>query len=151
MNKLILIVTAGGVLFLGGVGVGRLAKPMKVKAQSGCSVGSVQGNYVSQYTGFVFPLPGAPAMVPYAGIQQSVADGNGNITGSNTFSLNGVTIRNTFSGTYTVNPDCTGSTTFTDNFGNVGNADWLVANGGTRILTVNTQTGVTISAVASQQ
>jgi hypothetical protein len=151
MKKLMLIAIAGGTLFLGGAAVGRMARPMKARAQNGCSVGSFQGNYVSQFSGFVFPFPGAPVMVPFAGIQRSVADGNGNITGSNTFSLNGVTFRTTTSGTYTVNPDCTGYSEAKDNFGNVTTTDFLIVNGGTQIYSVYTQAGVTTSEVAVQQ
>jgi hypothetical protein len=151
MKKFILVAIAGGTLFLGGAAVGRLARPMKARAQNGCSVASFQGNYVSQYSGFVFPFPGAPVMVPLAAIQRTIADGNGNITGSNTFSLNGVTLRTTISGTYTVNPDCTGYGQATDNFGNVATSDFLIVNGGTQIFSIYTQTGITTSGVAVQQ
>jgi hypothetical protein len=129
----------------------RLGRPIRVKAQNGCSAGSIQGSFGYQYNGFVFPFAGAPSMVPIADAGRVVADGNGNYTGSDTFSVAGVTLRSTQSGTYTVNSDCTGSSAAQDNFGNIITTDFVIVNGGAQIAAVYTQLGLTASVVLNHQ
>jgi hypothetical protein len=53
--------------------------------------------------------------VPFASSGYEVYDGNGHVKGVSTINLNGkVSSKETFSGTYTVKADCTGSSTYTD-------------------------------------
>ena len=92
MKRSMVITVAIGMLLVGGVAGWQLARPMRAKAQSGCSVGSFQGSYGNQYNGFVFPFGGAPSMVPLADVGRVVADGNGNYTSADTFSVNGLIV-----------------------------------------------------------
>lgn len=142
---------AGGVLLAGSAAIFRLGRPVKAKAQNGCSVSSIQGSFGYQYSGFVFPFAGAPAMVPIADAGRVAVDGNGNYTGADTFSVNGVTVRSTQTGTYTVNPDCTGSSAAKDNYGNVITSDFVIVDGGKKIAAVYTQLGFTTSVLLMQQ
>jgi hypothetical protein len=69
-----------------------------------CSNATLQGAYGSNQTGTLNGLP-------FAQVNRVVSDGNGNVTGSGTAVVNGVVSFPTFTATYTVNSDCTGSLT----------------------------------------
>ena len=70
---------------------------------SGCSVAALQGGY-----GFFVHATILPAGTPRAILGRLSFDGKGNFTNTLTFNDNGVVTHATDSGTYTVNPDCTG-------------------------------------------
>ena len=67
-----------------------------------CSNASLRGTYAATLTGTV---NGAP----FAALDEVTSDGNGNMTGSGTIVANGTVIPTTFTATYTVNSDCSGS------------------------------------------
>ena len=135
-------------LLTGGGAGWKLGRPVRVKAQSGCSVGNFQGSFGNQYSGFV-SLGGAA--VPIADVGHVTADGNGNYTSADTFSINAILFRTTQTGTYTVNPDCTGSSVGKDNLGNVIQSDFVIVNGGAQVQAVYTQPGITVSTVLTRQ
>jgi hypothetical protein len=105
--------------------VARLAAPALVLAglalaQSagteylGCSNATLIGNYAFQITGQI--LAPAPAAGPVAGVALTLFDGNGNLTQVDNVVHNGVAPIEDWrpaTGTYTVNPNCTGTFTFT--------------------------------------
>jgi hypothetical protein len=105
--------------------VARLAAPALVLAglalaQSagteyfGCSNATLIGNYAFQITGQIL-APG-PAAGPVAGVALTLFDGNGNLTQVDNVVHNGVAPIEDWrpaTGTYTVNPNCTGTFTFT--------------------------------------
>jgi hypothetical protein len=69
-----------------------------------CSLARAAGNYSFTDNGTVVNVG------PRTAVGAFTLDAAGNITnGTATSSLNGVVAEETFSGTYTVNPDCTGS------------------------------------------
>jgi hypothetical protein len=68
-----------------------------------CSPASVAGKWAFTTNGSI------PAIGPVAAVGSYTADASGNITGSQTRSLNGGIADETFTGTSTVNPDCTGT------------------------------------------
>jgi hypothetical protein len=68
----------------------------------GCSNQTLSGSYGSTLTGTVNNLP-------FAAVNLVSSDGDGNITGSGTIVYNGVVIPSSFTATYTVNADCSGS------------------------------------------
>lgn len=79
-----------------------------------CTAQTLGGRYGFTGQGFftgsnTLPAPIA-AFVPAADVGNFVSDGRGNISGSDTLSDGGQIIPRTFTGTYTVNSDCTGST-----------------------------------------
>lgn len=73
-----------------------------------CSYRSVAGKYGFTLTGVVI-LPTGP--VPIAAVGRAVLDAAGNTSGTESRSVGGGFADETFTGAYTVNPDCTGTTT----------------------------------------
>jgi hypothetical protein len=70
-----------------------------------CSTASIAGKFGFTTTGSI------PAIGPVAATGLFTQDASGNITGTQTRSLNGDIADETFTGTATVNPDCTGTDT----------------------------------------
>ena len=71
-----------------------------------CSAARAAGTYGVSDSGTVVGIG------PRAAVALLTLDAAGNIKGKVTASLNGSVTNGTLSGTYTVNPDCTGTTTF---------------------------------------
>jgi hypothetical protein len=68
-----------------------------------CSRASVAGKWAFTTTGSI------PGIGPVAAVGSFTADASGNLKGSQARSLNGDVADETFTGTATVNPDCTGT------------------------------------------
>jgi hypothetical protein len=82
---------------------------MAPPAQAGqCNLGSSAGAYGFTLSGVVI-LPTGP--VPIAAIGRANLDAAGNVSGTESRSVGGGFADETFTGTYTVNADCTGTTT----------------------------------------
>ncbi len=90
----------------------------EVRAQGPqCNLRTLEGTYGNSFQFLnlppgttVVPQPiGIATHFPGAGIGVTTFDGQGNFSGSITTSLGGLILQGTVSGTYTVNPDCTGS------------------------------------------
>jgi hypothetical protein len=73
-----------------------------------CSLRNTAGEYGFTLTGVVIPPTGA---VPIAAVGRAVLDASGNISGTESRSVGGGFADETFTGTYSVNADCTGTTT----------------------------------------
>jgi hypothetical protein len=73
-----------------------------------CSLAGAAGTYGVSDSGAVIGIG------PRAAVAQLTLDAAGNINGTVTASLNGTVTSGTLSGTYTVSPDCTGTTTFSE-------------------------------------
>ena len=105
-------------------------------AQSGCSVATLDGNYGFNNPGFTTPnhsIKGAE--VPFAAVGVIIFDGAGNASGTYTLAIKGgITSGNTFSGTYTVSSDCTGSMTLTG----APNFNMVVVSGGAEVFAIET-------------
>jgi hypothetical protein len=89
-----------------------------------CSNASFKGTYVRTGTGSVVGLG------PLALIGVFSADGEGSLTGSVISNVNGMVLRETFTGTYDVKPDCTGSETLTLSSGRTSVNDIVVSSEG---------------------
>jgi hypothetical protein len=88
-------------------------------AQGTCSRATVQGSYVVFGQGTITgPLPGFPPP-PFPTNHSGIVsfDGAGNFTGSEMASLDGLVGPATFTGTYTVNPNCTVTVELTNSLG----------------------------------
>jgi len=93
---------------------------------AGCSNASVKGSFGFILTGTRI---GGSDPGPRANVGRFTSDGKGNLSGYETKSKNGTIILDvTITGTYTVNPDCTGSTTITGSDGEVRNFDFVIVN-----------------------
>jgi hypothetical protein len=81
-----------------------------------------------------------------------LVDGSGSLSGSETFSANGTIVRNfAFTGSYSVNSDCSGSATLTPTDGSPsGTIDLVIAPNGTVVQFITTQTGFAIEGTAYQ-
>jgi hypothetical protein len=70
-----------------------------------CSMHGVSGKYGYTISGTI------PTLGAVAAVGQISLDAEGNVAGAQTASFNGAIVKETLSGTYTVNADCTGSAT----------------------------------------
>jgi hypothetical protein len=111
------------------------------RAQSGCSVATLSGNYGFNNPGFIAPgHSNKGAEVPFAAVGVITLDGAGNTSGTYTLAVKGgISSGNTFSGTYTVNSDCTGSTTVQG----APNSNFVILGGGAEIFGIETSPGFT--------
>jgi hypothetical protein len=102
-----------------------------------CSAKSLAGNYLYAQDGFSDgATPGSRS--PFAQAGRETFDGKGNMSGKYTGNFNGVIQRGTYTGTYTVNADCSGSVTFTDNQNTTYHYDIFVNDSGDEFVFVQT-------------
>jgi hypothetical protein len=73
-----------------------------------CSLNSTAGKYGFTLNGVVITPNGA---APMAAVGKAVLEASGNVSGTEARSVGGGFADETFTGTYTVNSDCTGTTT----------------------------------------
>lgn len=93
-------------------GVGALIGVQNARATAafGFSKRSIKGSYASTFQGSVIQ---GSSLLPINGTAVFTADGNGNISGHESFVFDGTICTATSKGTYTVNPDGSGTTSFT--------------------------------------
>jgi len=73
-----------------------------------CSLNGTAGKYGFTLNGVVITQNGP---VPIAAVGKAILDASGNVSGTEARSVGGGFADETFTGTYTANPDCTGTTT----------------------------------------
>lgn len=112
-----------------------------------CNNRTVQGSYGESTSGFTSPDGGA-TQIPFTGMGLFKLDGKGGLTGSDTVSIGGAVFPRQFTGTYEVAPDCTGTVTITDTYGNVTHNNATIVNGGDAAYLISTNPGDTISGSA---
>jgi|GEM_PF-3479884 hypothetical protein len=78
----------------------------KANAQGGFSLASVKGSYAGLFTGKIQTSGG---LLPFLGTGVFTADGAGNLSGDETYTVNGAPCSATVQGTYQVNADGSGS------------------------------------------
>jgi hypothetical protein len=105
-----------------------------------CSIASLHGAFGFTATGTV------GGVGPVARVGWETFDGEGNASGIATTSVNGTIYHSTFTATYTVNPNCTG--TFTEKDSAIGPADddIVIVDGGREIQAINADSGGVITA-----
>jgi hypothetical protein len=113
-----------------GVLIGRFTTQPVARAQGGCTVANLKGAYGLAVNGFFYDVDGSQGV--YSSVGLAVADGNGGITGADTLNLDGTPTRGRqFTGTYTVNADCSGTMSLKDANGvSITDMDMVVTNGG---------------------
>ncbi len=82
--------------------------PTADAADKGCSNASLRGTFAYTSTGFITAASAGP-VGPLAEVGTQTFDGNGKTTATATLTANGTIFQLTITGTYTVNPDCTGT------------------------------------------
>ena len=102
-----------------------------VHADGGCSAASLQGAYAVHGQGtFLAPVPGFPAPpFPFGEAGIVTFDGAGRLFGKTTINAGGLLLTPPFTGTYTVNADCTGSVTVQSEFGSLQEAIVVIGAG----------------------
>ena len=129
---------------------GRFSAQPTVRAQTGCTVASFKGSYALAINGFFYDSDGFQGVYSSAGL--GVADGAGAISGTSTVNLDGTPTRGLqFSGTYTINNNCTGSMTLTDSQGTTTDMDIVVANGGKTVALVDYDADMILNGTATLQ
>ena len=111
-----------------------LAASSAVTARASCTNSTIKGTYAFTIHGTVFLPGGAPPLL-VDGLAKTTFDGNGNLTQLDAVAANGNVAPGwrLSTGTYSVNPDCTG--TFTVSNGNQPpiHAQFIVAQSGNTI------------------
>ena len=116
----------------------------------GCTVQSLMGTYAQRDSGF---LTAPPSMAgPYAGVSTVIFDGKGTVTATGMASLNGNILAVTSKGTYTVNPDCTGTYTVQISpVGITGHSFFVIAESGNELDILPTDSPIAATCVARRQ
>jgi hypothetical protein len=146
MKRVATLIILTGILVGGTVFALRLISIPQVQAQDGCTTASFQGAFGYTFTG----LTGFNAL-PFASVGRLVADGQGNLAGAETDSSNGDIFKRTYSGTYTVNSDCTGSEVTLDNFGKTVKCNFVIVAGGREIQAIETDNNTAVVGCLKQQ
>ena len=112
---------------------------------SGCTIRTMKGAWVQHLQGLIF-LPDGTSLV-LTGVTKSTYDGLGNISVLDASGVNGnvPTGWRTGSGTYTVNPDCTGTETISFPGQADIHAQFVVAQSGNKLHYVNIDAGISLS------
>lgn len=120
---------------------------------SSCSNASVNGSYGYSISGGLLVGPdGTPlaSPMPFSAVGMAVTDGAGNISGSETDNAGGNVTNFTWSGTYSVNADCSGTETGTTSVSQtVHNALAVLSSG--KVIFVGTDPGAVVSGTAEPQ
>lgn len=115
------------------------------RGQQNCSTGTISGPFVYSVNGFGV-APGVLVPTAYSGMGS--ANGSGSLTGSDYISnddSNGVVVPRTYTASYAVNSDCSGSEVVKDSLGQTADLDFFVGAGGSRVEFVQTDEGLVIS------
>lgn len=118
----------------------------QIQTSATCSLATVKGSYAIQLTGWY----GTGAnRLPYASAGTFIADGNGNLSGTDTVVIDGGTpTPRTVTATYTVNPStCTGTAVSQA----AGTFNFFILGNGKEILNISTTPGTTITGVSKRQ
>jgi len=118
--------------------------PAAKAADRGCSNATLKGAYSDQDSGTIVGVG------PFAGVNVDSFDGKGHLTISGVSSLNGNVSPGVETGTYQVNPDCTGSYTVSGG-GVTIDGYFVIDHGGNELQIVITDAGTVINCVARRQ
>jgi hypothetical protein len=121
-----------------------------VYAQGGCSVATLNGDYAFTQPGFAGA--GQGNQLPFFNVGVLAFGGTtGTLSASFTGVSHGVVSTETDTGTYTVNPDCTGSMSFTTGPGAGVTFNMVIIGRGAELFGINTSAGFTSSFDAKKQ
>src|SRR5207249_7697148 len=94
----------------------------------------------------------APSLGIFGSAGRFVADGNGGLTGSDSLSIDGgITRGRKYTGTYTVNADCTGSMIFQANSAGGNNFDIVLTDNGRQVKLVEPVLARIMAGAAQQR
>src|SRR4030081_1581229 len=118
-------------------------------ADEGCGLHSLRGGYGFAFQGQVVP-PGT-AELDLAGAGRIVFDARGGLSGKEWDSTNGVQETLTFTGHYSVQPDCTGTATLVNSNGRTDHIKLSLIEGGQEFNFTVTDPGAVITGLVSRQ
>jgi len=116
----------------------------------GCSNANLKGTFAEKDSGFFTNPPPAPASL-FAGVILDTFDGNGTITATGFVSIDGTVSPQTENGTYTVNPDCTGTYEVTIAPGVTAHAFFVIDDDGNELQIIPTDPGTVVTCIARKQ
>jgi len=120
--------------------------PTAKAADKGCSNATLRGTYAYTSTGFIVAPPEIAG--PAAEVGTQTFDGNGATTATATISTNGSVQQLSIVGTYTLNPDCTGTFTLqVSPFGITVHVLFVIDDGGDGFQAMETDAGLVITRI----
>jgi hypothetical protein len=140
--------TLGAFLALAGALASGSSSP-RALADEGCGLHSLSGGYGFAYQGQVLP-PGS-AEFDIAGSGRVLFDGNGGVSGREWASTNGQLATLTFTGSYTVQPDCAGTITIVNDNGRTDHGKIALIEAGQEVNFIDTDPGVVLTLHLSRQ
>jgi hypothetical protein len=114
-----------------------------------CTLDTSGGEYGFRTTGVQVRPDGTT--VDYASIGRYVRDGQGNVVRNGHLEHRGTIAHPTITGSYTVNPDCTGSQTSNLNTGPVVHLDFVIVDKGQRVGFILNEPTSTIGGTQTRQ
>jgi len=135
-----------GMLLAVGLLISGAGHPEPAASAEQCSLRTLKGTYVYHCAGFRLEN-GQQVHFAFAG--QDHFDGNGTVTGVYSYSDNNPILQQhiSYSGTYTVNPDCTGTYATVDENGISGHLDLFFGRDGEEVTFIFTDPGVVDAGV----
>jgi hypothetical protein len=113
-----------------------LLTPVGSRAADNCDMETLKGRYAFEANGF---LRLGEETVPTAAIGDFTFDGVGNVVGVATQSVKGTIVKIPQSGTYTINPDCSGSVVTNGNDGITRTFDVIILRKGKKVVALATR------------
>jgi hypothetical protein len=147
-RSLILALTTGFVLGLA-VSLAPASSSPGALAAEGCGLRSLHGPYGFAFQGQV--VPPAAEELDLAGAGRIVFDGRGGLSGKEWDSTNGVQESLTFTGSYSIQPDCTGTATLVNSNGRTDHIKLGLIEGGQEFNFTVTDPGVVLTGQVSRQ
>src|ERR1017187_9751534 len=122
----------------------------------GCTNAILRGGYGAGTTGLINNSSNPnditiPTFVPFAEAVRFVFDGAGNLSGTSTADFGGSSFPVTFTGTYSVKPNCTGNLTVDAVANGIIHRDLVVVDGGMEVAFVSTDSGLVIAGSMKKQ
>ncbi|MFN2452611.1 MAG: hypothetical protein ABR577_00135 [Pyrinomonadaceae bacterium] len=154
--KLFTVLAIAGTFTLAGFASESRAYAGNSLAAGRCGLHTLRGGYGLKATGTFFLVPPTPTSPPsnpvlLATVGRLVFDGSGNFTGTDSTSFGGAISQNATTGTYTVEPDCTGTlnVTFANGFTAAGSI--VVVDEGKEIFYIETVPGTVVTGTMKRQ
>jgi hypothetical protein len=116
-----------------------IAPMAKADNNKGCFAITLLGTFSRHDTGIVLAPAAAAGPVAYVGT--FTFDGNGNVTSATTYSQNGNIGTGAGKGTYTVNPDCTGTIVVQGSGGHASHYSFVIDDSGNGFQYICTDSG----------
>ena len=133
------------------------SKAFKLHANpQACTIAILQGGYGAGTTGLI-NTSGNPndiqikTFAPFAEAVYFLFDGHGNFSGSSTADFGGSAFLVAFTGTYTVNANCTGSLTADAGPSGIIHRDLVIVDAGKEVEFVSTDPGLVIAGYMKKQ